>query len=139
MPFGIGAYDEAAPLSGNVPPSLIDLLVTPGAAAPAASAPTAATEATSSAASTAESRLLMDLSLNEGMGLNKTVRVLSVRVVFFGLVDAFQSVLFATTGVSVGAATGVGRRREPTSAPILRSSPAAPPGSRNRTSMSTTP
>jgi hypothetical protein len=32
MPRGIGAYSEAGPLSGNVPPIVIDLLVTPGVA-----------------------------------------------------------------------------------------------------------
>jgi len=32
IPLAIGAYDETGPLNGNVPPIVIDLLVTPGVA-----------------------------------------------------------------------------------------------------------
>jgi hypothetical protein len=33
IPFGIGAYSDAGPVSGNVPPMLMIVLVTPGVAA----------------------------------------------------------------------------------------------------------
>src|SRR3954451_8280117 len=59
MPTGIGAYDEAGPLSGNVPPMTIALFVTPGAALAPASAVTHATAATTNAAASTPNLLFM--------------------------------------------------------------------------------
>src|SRR5436190_19614629 len=58
IPRGIGAYNDAGPLSGNVPPIVIDVGVTPGVAAGVAPASTRAKAPgmhTASAASTAAS------------------------------------------------------------------------------------
>src|SRR5215217_4273318 len=63
-PTGIGAYEEADPLSGNVPPMTIVRCVTPGAACAPASAVTHATAATSSAAASTPNLLLMPLSFS---------------------------------------------------------------------------
>jgi hypothetical protein len=42
IPRGIGAYNDAGPLSGKVAPIVIDVLVTPGAAATPVTPPTRA-------------------------------------------------------------------------------------------------
>src|SRR5213592_4001355 len=60
IPRGIGAYNDAGPLSGNVPPIVIDVLVTPGVAADPAPTLTRAKAPgmhTASAASTAASAI----------------------------------------------------------------------------------
>src|SRR5919202_6234309 len=67
MPRGIGAYSDAGPLSGNVPPIVIDVLVTPGVAAGVALAlmraiaPGMHTASAASAAASAISALLTNL------------------------------------------------------------------------------
>src|SRR5512133_2587856 len=60
IPRGIGAYNPAGPLSGNVPPIVIEVLVTPGVAAVPPAALTRAKAPgmhTASAASTAASAI----------------------------------------------------------------------------------
>src|SRR5215210_2109152 len=62
MPRGIGAYAEAMPLSGKVPPIVIDLLVIPGTACgacPRANAPGSATVSAAPSATTARTSLFM--------------------------------------------------------------------------------
>src|SRR3954451_4131606 len=63
IPTGIGAYEDAGPLSGKVPPSTIDRLVMPGSACAPASAVTHAIAATTSTAVSAPNLLFMLLSL----------------------------------------------------------------------------
>src|SRR5215217_9061638 len=62
MPTGIGAYEDALPLSGNVPPITIARLLTPGVACAPASAVTHANAAANSAAASTPNLLLMLLS-----------------------------------------------------------------------------
>src|SRR5512133_1146666 len=67
IPRGIGAYSDAGPLSGNVPPIVIDVFVTPGVAAGAApmltraKAPGMHTASAASAAASAISALFTSL------------------------------------------------------------------------------
>src|SRR6266550_4122390 len=67
MPRGIGAYNDAGPLSGKVPPIVIDVFVTPGVAAGAApmstraKAPGIHTASAASAAASAISALFTSL------------------------------------------------------------------------------
>src|SRR6266508_169348 len=62
MPTGIGAYDEAAPLNGNVPPMTNFVFVTPGGACAPASAVTHVIAATANAAASRPNLILMPLS-----------------------------------------------------------------------------
>jgi len=54
MPLASGAYDETGPLNGNVPPIVIDRLVTPGVAVGLSDLASAAGSATLSAAASAK-------------------------------------------------------------------------------------
>src|SRR5215510_1937196 len=64
IPTGIGAYDDAAPDNGNVPPITIVRAVTPGSAADPAKAETHATAASARVATSTPNLLLMPLSLS---------------------------------------------------------------------------
>jgi len=69
MPTGIGAYEDAGPLSGNVPPMTIFRLETPGGAAwDPASAVTHAIAATASIAANNPNLILMLCSFNNCRG-----------------------------------------------------------------------
>jgi hypothetical protein len=76
IPTGIGAYDEAGPLSGNVPPMTIFRLDTPGGAAcEPASAVTHAIAATASIAANNPNLILMLCSFNKRRGDAVSTRV----------------------------------------------------------------